>query len=83
MDIAVKDYQNTVRNYKGTITRKQAHWIGKYSAPYSHHYSGEDGDDYEYEPGGLYNSIYQETYLVTDDFSNHQFKVHPLDVTPI
>lgn len=78
------------------INGVKSHQVGVYNAPYSYHHSGPDGDDYDYDPGGLGPGNYQQVYTSStyesgasqpfrnyDDYFDGHFKIHPLDILEV
>ena len=61
----------------GEIVSIKHKWIGTHQPPISTHYQTLDSDEYDYEPGGLNNQIFQEIYEVRT--YSHNVLVHPLD----
>lgn len=67
-----------------TVSGKKSRWVGEYYPPSTSHYSTYDGDDYDYDPGGISNKVYQQVVLVTSETSRiGSLYVHPLDIIPV
>lgn len=78
------------------ISGVKSHQVGVYNPPSSYHYSGPDGDDYDYDPGGLGPGNYQQVYISStyepgankpfrnyEDYYDSVFKIHPLDILEV